>query len=171
LPDQGAFPLDCFFYGTLMDGDVLAAVIGRPASTVRRQGALVEGYRRVYRLGASYPILVPMPGGRTEGVLASGLRPADTARLVGFEGRDYDLVEVPVRAARLGPTQAMIFMPAPEVIAFPEEWTLATWRRRHRKEYLRRIRSTGRDQTPQAQFAGAVGIGPLSSRPTRSPRP
>ena len=154
-----------------MDGEVLGAVIGRPASTVRRQGALLEGYRRFYRRGASYPILVPMLGGRIEGVLASGLSPGDTARLVAFEGRDYDLVEIAVRAVRLGPTRAMIFMPAPEVMASPEEWTLATWSRRHRKEYLRRIRSASRDKGPQAQFAGTVDTGPLSSRQTRSPRP
>lgn len=123
-----------------MDGDVLGAVIGRPASTVRRQGAFVEGYRRVYRQGASYPVLVPMPDGRIEGVLASGLRPADTARLVAFEGSDYDLVEVPVRAARRGPTRAMIFMPRSEVMASLEEWTLTNWIRRHKREYLRRIR-------------------------------
>jgi hypothetical protein len=154
-----------------MDGDVLGAVIGRTVSTVRRQGALLEGYRRFYRLGASYPILVPMPGGRIEGVLASGLGPRDTARLVAFEGRDYDLVEIAVRAARLGRTRAMIFMPAPEIMASPEEWTLATWSRRHRKEYLRRIRNANRGEGPQAQFAGTVGTGPLSSRQTRSPRP
>ena len=74
-----------------MDGDVLGAVIGRPASVVRRQGALLQGYRHVYRQGATYPIL-------------------------------------------------MIFMSGPEVIASSEEWTLTKWIRRHKREYLRRIR-------------------------------
>jgi gamma-glutamylcyclotransferase (GGCT)/AIG2-like uncharacterized protein YtfP len=134
--------LDCFFYGTLMDGDVLGAVIGRPASTVLRQGAFVEGYRRVYRRGASYPILVPMPGGRIDGVLASGLHPADLARLIAFEGSDYDLVKVPVQVVRRGPTKAMIFMAKSEVMGSPEEWTLATWTRRHKARYLHRIRRT-----------------------------
>jgi len=127
-----------------MDVDVLAAVIGRPASTVRRQAAFVEGYRRFCRLGASYPILVPMPGVRIEGVLASGLRQADMARLVAFEGSDYDLVEVSVKAERIGPTRSMIFMSKPEVMASSEEWTLASWTRRHKRKYLRRIRITHR---------------------------
>ncbi len=139
---------DCFFYGTLMDGDVLGAVIGRPASTVRRQGASVEGYRRFHRFGASYPILVPSPDGRIEGILASGLRPADMARLIAFEGSDYDLVEISVRAVRCGPTRAMIFMSGPEVMASPQEWTLTTWTPRHKKEYLRRIRCANRKEDP-----------------------
>jgi gamma-glutamylcyclotransferase (GGCT)/AIG2-like uncharacterized protein YtfP len=144
LSAKGPIPLDCFFYGTLMDVDVLGAVIGRPASTVRRQVAVVEGYRRFYKLGASYPILVPMPGGRIEGVLASGLRQVDMARLVAFEGSDYDLVEVSVKAERIGPTRSMIFMSKPEVMASSEEWTLASWARRHKQKYLRRIRITHR---------------------------
>ena len=131
--------MDCFFYGTLMDEGVLAAVIGRPVSHVRRQDAYVEGYRRVYRLGASYPILVPMYGGRIEGVLASGLRPTDTDRLIAFEGDEYDIVEVAVRAARSGPTGAKMFMAKPGIAGSSKEWTLADWRRRYRKEYLLRL--------------------------------
>jgi hypothetical protein len=139
-PDKGSSPLDCFFYGTLMDPDVLAAVIGRPASGVRRRRAFVEGYRRFHRLGATYPILVPAPDSRIDGVLALGLRPADTARLIAFEGSDYHLVEVPVRTVWRGPSRAMVFMPRPEVMASLEEWTLVAWTRRHKKEYLRRLR-------------------------------
>jgi len=136
--------LNCFFYGTLMDGDVLGAVIGRPSSDVRRQRAFIEGYRCFHRLGATYPILVPTLGGRIEGVLALGLSPADTARLIVFEGSDYDLVDVPVKAVRRGPARAMIFMSKPEVMASSEEWTLASWTRRHKHKFLRRIRSTHR---------------------------
>ena len=131
--------MDCFFYGTLMDDGVLAAVIGRPVSDVGRQDAFVEGYRRVYRLGASYPILVPMPDGRIDGVLASGLRPTDTDRLIAFEGDDYDLVDVPVQAARRGSMRAMMFMAKPSVAGSSEEWTFAEWRRRYRREYLLRL--------------------------------
>jgi len=143
-PTKGPFPLNCFFYGTLIDGDVLGAVIGRPASGVRRQRAFVEGYRRFHRLGATYPILVPTPDGRIEGILALDLTPADTARLIAFEGSDYDLVEVPVKAVRRGPTRAMMFMSKSEVMASSEEWILASWTRRHKKRFLRRIRSTHR---------------------------
>ncbi|NJN05555.1 MAG: gamma-glutamylcyclotransferase [Rhodobacteraceae bacterium] len=136
--------MDCFFYGTLMDDGVLAAVIGRPASQVRRQEAFVEGYRRVYRAGASYPILVPMTDGRIEGILASGLRPTDTDRLIAFEGEDYDLVDVPVRAARRGFTRAMMFMAKPSVAGSSKEWTFAEWRRRYRRAYLLRLRRRDR---------------------------
>jgi hypothetical protein len=88
--------------------------------------------------------LVPTPDGRIEGILALDLTPADTARLIAFEGSDYDLVEVPVKAVRRGPTRAVIFMSKPEVVASAKEWTLASWTRRHKKRFLRRIRSTHR---------------------------
>ncbi|MGF1641142.1 MAG: gamma-glutamylcyclotransferase family protein [Rhodospirillales bacterium] len=139
--------LDCFFYGTLMDVAVLSAVIGRPADRLCRERAFVDGYRRVRRLGATYPILIPMPGARVDGILASGLRPADTTRLCVFEGDDYDLVEIPVRASARGPRRAMAFLARPDVPASSEEWTIADWRRRHRKAYLLRLRN-GLDRVP-----------------------
>jgi gamma-glutamylcyclotransferase (GGCT)/AIG2-like uncharacterized protein YtfP len=133
-----------FFYGTLMDGDVLAAVIGRPVHATHRQDAVLDHYRRVYSSGAWYPILVPMLGSSVDGVLVRGLNASEADRLATFEGDEYQLRELLVRVARSGCVQARVFMANPDVPASSETWTVEVWRRRHRREYLRRVRGDRR---------------------------
>ncbi len=43
--------VEYFFYGTLMDGDVLARVVGQPVPPAPLEAAVVEGYRRLYVAG------------------------------------------------------------------------------------------------------------------------
>lgn len=131
-----------FFYGTLMDTEVLGAVIGRRIPVARRRRAVIDGYRRMYRAGAWYPILVPDADSRVEGVLVSSLTPADAARLTAFEGNEYDLAELSVKPARGDVTLANVFVPSPGVPGSSREWTFQNWRRKHRREYLRRARTS-----------------------------
>lgn len=131
----------CFFYGTLMDPDVLGAVIGCSALALRRERAVLSGYRRVYRQGAWYPILIPAPAKAVEGLLVASLASTERERLVAFEGDDYELVERTVRTTRGDSTHALTFIARPHVAASTQEWTLADWRRRHKREYLRRARA------------------------------
>ncbi len=131
-----------FFYGTLMDTEVLGAVIGRRIPAASRRRAFIHGYQRVYRAGAWYPILVADAESRVEGVLVSALTAADAARLTAFEGDEYDLVEVPVTSARGDVTLANVFIPVPGVPGSSREWTFQEWRRKHRKEYVRRTRTS-----------------------------
>ncbi len=136
---RGRAAVEYFFYGTLMDGDVLARVVGQPVPPARMEAAVVEGYRRLYVTGAWYPMLVPAPGGRVEGRLVSGIDAAQAARIAHFESDAYELEALPVRAARRGPVRALTFMARPGVAASPEEWDLASWRRRHKRTYLRLV--------------------------------
>jgi hypothetical protein len=129
-----------FFYGTLMDTVVLDTVIGRRVPPSDRSGAVIAGFRRVYRAGAWYPILLPDPDGLVDGVLVSGLTPADAARLAAFEGNEYGVAERPVIPARGQGVLAKVFLPAPGVPGSSREWTPGEWRRKHRGEYLRRTR-------------------------------
>ncbi len=131
--------MEYFFYGTLMDGDVLARVLGRRLPPAHMEAAVIEGYRRLYVAGAWYPMLVPEPGGRVEGRLASGIDAAAAARIAQFESDAYELEALPVRAARRGAVRALAFMARPGVAASPEEWDLASWRRRHKRTYMRLV--------------------------------
>lgn len=71
-----------FFYGTLMDRAVLAAVLGRaPAAPPR--AAILHGYRRMFRHGASYPVLAPAAGEAVSGVVVEGLAGDAGAALPG----------------------------------------------------------------------------------------
>ncbi len=131
--------MEYFFYGTLMDKDVLARVVGRPVPPARMEAAVVEGYRRLYVAGAWYPMLVPAPGGRVEGRLVSAIDARAAARIAQFESDAYALEALPVRAARRGAVRALTFMARPGVVAASEEWDLASWRRCHKRTYLRLV--------------------------------
>ncbi len=45
-----------FFYGTLMDAAVRAAVLGRLLPKTAIRAAELAGWRRVYRSGATFPV-------------------------------------------------------------------------------------------------------------------
>ncbi len=129
--------MDYFFYGTLMDGDVLARVVGRRVPPAHMEAAVIEGYRRLYVAGAWYPMLVPEPCGRVGGRLVSGIDAAQAARIARFESDAYELEALPVQAARRGAVRALTFMARPGVAASAEDWDLPSWRRRHKPAYLR----------------------------------
>ncbi len=130
-----------FFYGTLMDRLVLAAVIGRLPPKPGR-AAILDGYLRVFRQGRSYPVLVPAAEESVAGLLVEGLGEGDARRLDAFEGSDYLLREMPVRLARGRHVPALMFMPRPWVPASPRTWSPEDWRRRYRRQYLQRIGRT-----------------------------
>lgn len=138
-----------FFYGTLMDPAVLRAVLGRSPGREASQAASLDGYRRVYRRGAWYPVLVEAAGEKVDGILMGGLGREDAQRLEAFEGEDYALAVLAVRtghregvAARV--FMARVFMARAGVPATAEPWSLADWRRRHRRLYVERVVSTRR---------------------------
>jgi gamma-glutamylcyclotransferase (GGCT)/AIG2-like uncharacterized protein YtfP len=133
-----------FFYGTLMDRMVLALVLGHTPPPAAAKPASLDGYRRVFRSGASYPVLVPAPGEVVAGIVVEGLGQGDRRRLEAFEGRDYVLREMAVRVGRGGLAPARVFMPRPRLPVSETPWTPADWRRRYRRQYLQRIARTGR---------------------------
>ena len=51
-----------FFFGTLMDREVLATVLDRAVAGDELRRAWLHGYRRVRAANVSYPILVPAAG-------------------------------------------------------------------------------------------------------------
>lgn len=130
-----------FFYGVLMDRDVLRLVTRRPVPAAACRAAAIDGFSRVYRDGASYPILIPADGACVEGILVSGLGDAEEGRLRAFEGDEYDLVTVPVRKGRGGAVEARVFMPRSGVPASSLPWMPEHWRRHHRARYLARLRA------------------------------
>lgn len=136
-------PAPLFFYGTLMDLDVLSAVIGRRVSAAACRPAEIEDYHRVRRAGTSYPVLVPEPGRRVGGILVGGLTVQELARLVAFEGDDYDIAEVETHTGGGRTISARTFLPRPGVPATSDVWTPDVWRRRHKSRYLQRLQRFG----------------------------
>src|SRR5262245_43733734 len=107
-----------FFYGTLMDRELLALVIGRATDELRMEAATIHEFVCRRALNESFPILVPHPGGRVEGMLTD-LTAAEIARLKFYEASDYEgapyaLTELPVEChGELLPAQ--VFFPTEHI--------------------------------------------------------
>ncbi|MEQ8194152.1 MAG: gamma-glutamylcyclotransferase family protein [Rhodospirillales bacterium] len=131
--------MEFFFYGTLMDDDVLSRVIGRRLPPDLIEEATLRGYQRVYVAKAFYPVLVPDPEGTLDGLVVGGLAPVEVERIFAFEDDGYTAQALSVTGARRGETLAVGFMPGDGMKMTPRIWRYEDWRRRHKRLYMQRI--------------------------------
>lgn len=124
-----------FFFGTLMDRDVLERVLGRRVPDAELAPARLPGYRRVKVAAAEYPTLVPAPGETVDGVLLGSASRRDAARIVHFEGEEYEARVLPVRLGDGRSAAARVFLARDSMGRSGEPWELSGWAR-HRKEAL-----------------------------------
>ena len=85
-----------FFYGILLDHDVMALVIGRRLPPSAFVPARLKGHVRRRAKGVSYPIAVRDPCGEVAGVVVSGLTKRDVERLSAFERPRYRIAPLKV---------------------------------------------------------------------------
>ena len=130
-----------FFFGTLMDEEVLTLVVGRRSSAQVRRPAVLSGYRRVKARGVSYPVIVNADNGSVDGLLVSGFDRTAAARLAAYEGAAYETAEVTVSTAGRS-HRALVFVPRPDggLVPLDEDWLYEEWRRRHRATFVARLR-------------------------------
>jgi len=121
--------LDYFFFGTLMDREVLELVIGRRIEDAAIRPAHLDGYRLLRAADDPYPALVPAPGSRVRGIVVSGLDAAAVARLEWFEGTEYRARPVEVAFADGARATALIQSPTEALDVGEADWTLAGWTR------------------------------------------
>jgi len=159
-----------FFFGTLMDSDVLALVLGHALDTVRIEPAFVRGVRRVHVAGRSYPMLRPHPGGRVEGHLVGGLSADDLARLAYYEGWEYDVGTIAVIDAAGRTVIAGFYVCPPHIQADARVWRLDRWQSVHKGVYLPRLRRLMEGYDPGATGADGAKRPPLAPGATRGRR-
>jgi hypothetical protein len=87
-----------FFFGSLMDADLLRLVLNRDTSDIAHAPAEILGYERRRAKNESFPIIVPTPGGKVEGRLVTGFTAEDVARIQWYESDDYALRPCVVKA-------------------------------------------------------------------------
>ena len=126
-----------FFFGTLMDRDILEAVIGRPAPAGPFPRALLPGYRRVKLRGESHPMILPAPEALLDGLIVDGLQPSDIDRIMFFESVDYDPKPVRVtplaggaaegEPAEAASIEAHVFFGSAEAAHDDEPWDHGRW--------------------------------------------
>lgn len=125
-----------FFYGSLTDPDVLAAVLGRRP---RLAPAAIAGWRRLRVAGESYPLIIPAAGERVEGAVAD-VGPAGARRLAWYEGDDYSQVDLPVLLATGEEAAAGVFLPSAGLAHAGEPWDPIAWARTEKPALLEAAR-------------------------------
>ncbi len=125
-----------FFFGTLMDADILAAILERSPAAAEREVAYLRGFRRVFVAGRPYPMLIEQTGGRVEGVLVHGLSERDCARLGYYEGWEYVTAPVTIRTLSGKTIETEMFTCSSGVLAENRDWRLDIWQRKHKPAAL-----------------------------------
>jgi gamma-glutamylcyclotransferase (GGCT)/AIG2-like uncharacterized protein YtfP len=136
IPATAAGRQPLFFFGTLMDLDVLAYLLERPIDVDDLQPASLAGFRRVRAAGASYPVLVPQEGGAVEGRLLRRASAADIARINHYESGEYLAELRHVRAADGREVAAWLYLGLDHLSPSGEPWSLAGWQRRHKAGFF-----------------------------------
>ena len=131
--------LSFFFYGTLMDPDLQAAVLGGrlPAGI----SVVLAGYRRRLVTGQDYPAIAPAKNASVSGLLVAGVSPAMAARASIYEGDQYDAVSLTVTTADGAACDAWTFLPQADVRLSTRDWSLDTWQQQHKSRALTSART------------------------------
>jgi Gamma-glutamyl cyclotransferase, AIG2-like len=129
-----------FFYGTLLDLDVTALVLGRRLPPCAFVAATLPGHARRRAKDASYPIVVRDLRGEVPGAIVGGLSRQDVARLAAYEGPGYRVAPLRVKVAG-AVTTVSVFEPIQSRLQPSHElWDLALWQRRHKRAFVGRLR-------------------------------
>ncbi|MGB0632762.1 MAG: gamma-glutamylcyclotransferase family protein [Alphaproteobacteria bacterium] len=129
-----------FFYGTLIDPDIRAAVLGRAAADLSPVDDTLSGWRTVFVSGKTYPVIVPSAAHSVRGVRMAIPDPALRQRLRYFEGPEYDIATLKLVSGE----SANVFVGSKPGRPGSRGWEFDIWQRRHKARFLARIRSAGR---------------------------
>jgi hypothetical protein len=129
-----------FFYGTLLDLDVTALVLGRRLPPGAYVPASLPGHARWRAKGASYPVVIADPRGEVAGAIVGGLSVRDVGSLAAFEGPGYRIVPLRVRSQGKLVTVAVFEPVVSRLQPSRDPWDLALWQRRHKRAFVGRLR-------------------------------
>jgi Gamma-glutamyl cyclotransferase, AIG2-like len=129
-----------FFYGTLLDADVTALVLGRRLPPSAFVPASLPGHARRRAKGVSYPVLVRDPAGEVPGAVVGGLSARDVARLSAYEGPRYRIAPLKVRVAGTLTTVSVFESLENRFQPVDGSWDLALWQRRDKRLFVGRLR-------------------------------
>jgi len=126
-----------FFFGSLLDPDLFALVVGRPLAAFDHAPAAAGGWARHRARGEDYPILVPRPDAWVSGRVVAGFTAEELDRCDFFEGGDYAAEPLSVRVAGPGPfghgpCPAHAYFSTGTLADADEPWSLADWQAREK---------------------------------------
>lgn len=135
MPSGGAYTY--FFYGTLIDADVRAAVLGPAVVDIEAIDDTLSGWRRVFMAGKTYPVIVPSPAHAVTGVRMAIPGEQARRRLTYFEGPEYRIVRVTLASGQ----EAEVFAGSKQARPGTRRWEFDIWTKREKARFLARIRS------------------------------
>ncbi|MEQ8331867.1 gamma-glutamylcyclotransferase family protein [Nisaea sp.] len=127
--------LPYFFYGTLMDPDVLGIVLGHDPGPLTT-AATLSGFARVRVEREPYPALVEAPGLHVEGLLMRNYAPQDDARIRYFEDFDFTIEHCSVEIGT-GPETALYCGAVRNIAPTDIPWSYADWVREEKARFLK----------------------------------
>jgi hypothetical protein len=136
IPCSAAGRQPLFFFGTLMDLDVLAYLLERPLDLDDLRPASVAGFRRVRARGASYPVLVPQSGARVQGRLLRRATSRDIARINHYESGEYLAELRQVVTADGTEIAAWLYLGLDHLQGSDEPWSLEAWQARDKAGFF-----------------------------------
>jgi Gamma-glutamyl cyclotransferase, AIG2-like len=120
-----------FFYGSLMDRELLEAVIDRDSQHLSFTPGALGGFVAEIAHGYSFPTLVPRVPGSVNGLIAHGLQDADVSRIAYFEDTEYAPVAQGIETDR-GTITASVFMSTQSLRSSGVPWDFSHWRVHHK---------------------------------------
>ena len=123
-----------FFYGSLMDLELLEAVLGRKAGHVALSPGWLNGYAAETAARYTFPTLVENRTGRVDGILAQGLTSADVDRIAYFEDEEYATIVADISTAD-GNIAAHLYVATKRLKSSGARWSFDDWRK-HDKPLL-----------------------------------
>ena len=129
-----------FFYGSLLDNDVTAIVIGRRLPPSAWVPATLTGFSRRKAKVVTYPVAIRDPKGKVEGAVVGGFSRMEVGRLQAYEGVRYHTVPLKVWVhGRI--TTVSVFEPKEKAFQPVDgKWSLTLWQRRDKRKFVDRIR-------------------------------
>lgn len=136
IPAHAAGRQPLFFFGTLLDVDVLTYVLGRPIDLDDLRPASLAGFSRVCIADASYPTLLAHPDGRVPGKLLRRASRRDIARINHFESGEYraELHHVMTEDGAMQP--AWLYLGLSHLAPLAAPWTLEEWQLLHKPGFF-----------------------------------
>lgn len=131
-------------FGSLMDLDILSAVLGREVDPNDLGPAKAPGFRRVRISGVSYPALLPSAAASTEGLLVENLSERDVALLAKYEGTNYVDAPIDVVTPNGKSAKARYWRWIGKRPTLDREWDFEEWRRTGKMGLLPAAKSVGR---------------------------
>lgn len=131
-------------FGSLMDDDILSAVLGRVVPAHVLSAAIAQDFKRVRIAGVSYPALVPATGSRADGLLVDRLAERDVARLAAYEGASYEIASLKAIRDDGSEVEAKYWRWIGQRALVDEPWDFDAWKRTAKAGMLGAARAAGR---------------------------